>query len=289
MIYLAGYDVESERCLEGVRAIAARHREARAPATFFLLGELLEEEGWSKALAETIDDPLFDIQSHTWSHIRLKPAGPEWTKDELEEIDRELRRTNELIALRFGRRTTGLRSPCGFEDGLGGDAVLQRLIWRTGIRFVSSRLMGRGGTVPAPLARPYFYEEDDILRPLLELPAHDWHDNVLKGYNFCPVGWPPNVPWGYPDRPPQTPAEEFAVYRMGLEYALEKDFPYYGPCMHPWSIHRFNAGAETVGLILDHVRVLGLEVCHYREIHERIRRGEIPVVHQTNQTGGVSR
>lgn len=250
--YVAAYDTESLRCINGVRSIVKQHKKHNAPATFFLVGELLEHKEIAHELRELLDDPLFEVGSHTQTHelVKVHKAynnGAPGFAMLIEQITKSI----SIIENTFGKPVVGFRTPCGFYDGIKGEAALLRLLWDNGIRYVSSKLMGRGDTVPSELSEPYWYEED-ILRPILELPGHDWHDNVLKGYNFCPTAWPPSLPWGYPERPPQTPEEEASIYFKGIDYAVEHSYTYYSPVLHPWSVYRFNKDAETIGLLLEH-------------------------------------
>ncbi|WP_320130072.1 hypothetical protein [uncultured Sphaerochaeta sp.] len=50
--YLPSYDIETVRCLEGVRSIAAHHIHFGIPATFFVVGELLEDQHWAEELGQ---------------------------------------------------------------------------------------------------------------------------------------------------------------------------------------------------------------------------------------------
>jgi peptidoglycan/xylan/chitin deacetylase (PgdA/CDA1 family) len=262
--YVAAYDTESLRCINGVRSIVKQHKKHNAPATFFIVGELLTHKEISEELAVLLDDPLFEIGSHTFSHELMKQhkfynnLAPDSSL-----LKEQIEKTNELIKATFKCNIVGFRTPCGFYNGIKGEHVLQRLLWENGIRYVSSKLMGRGDTVPSELSEPFWYDEDDILRPLLELPAHDWHDNVLKGYNFCPVAWPPSLPWGYPERPPKTPQEEAAIYQKGISYAIQVNATYYSPVLHPWSTYRFNRDAETIELLLSFAETNGMKMMNF--------------------------
>ena len=265
-VYLASYDIESVRCLKGLRPILEYHREHRVPATLFVVGELLEDRAWASEFQDMTCDPLFNVQSHTYSHLLLK-TGDEGTAEDFKILEDELERTKSLIENLTKEKVLGFRTPRGFADGLKGEGEILRILWQQGIRFVSSKVMGPGNTVPSPLAEPFFYFEEDILRPLLEIPAHDWHDNVLKGYNCCPVSWPPVLPWGYPDGPPATPEEEFAVYKKGIDYCVLHSFPCYAPIFHPWSVYRFNREARTIGLLLDYLAERMIPVVSYLDMY----------------------
>ena len=86
--YIAAYDTESPRCLAACRTIVEMHRKHAMPATFFITGKTLEAD--PEEYRRLLDDPLFEIASHTYSHKSLRdhpfcgPAVP------LEEIREEL-------------------------------------------------------------------------------------------------------------------------------------------------------------------------------------------------------
>ncbi|MCF7942656.1 MAG: polysaccharide deacetylase family protein [Spirochaetia bacterium] len=273
--YLASYDVESIRCLEGVRSIAGQHRRYGVPATFFIVGELLEDAQWAQEFQSIVEGPLFEVQNHTYSHLRLQ-FGLSVDTAFLQLFAEELSRTNALISDRLGRTVTGFRSPMGFPDGLRGEERLLKVLWDHGIRFVCTQAVGKHHTVPAPFASPYYYDEEDILHPILEIPAHGWHDNVLKGYNYCPVLWPPLTDWGYPASAPVTPEEEFSVYKLWIDHAVAEDLLHIAPIFHPWSVHRFNAEAETIGLILDYLVQQQIPICTYSQLYHQFLQA-VPV------------
>jgi peptidoglycan/xylan/chitin deacetylase (PgdA/CDA1 family) len=274
-VYLASYDVETERCLPGVRAIANQHKKYQIPATFFVVGELLEEDRWATEFAKMLDDPLFSIQNHTYSHILLR-FGNEVDDEYLGTLSNELENTNRLIERYFNQTPVGLRSPMGFEHGLSGESSTLKVLWHNHIRFVSSQALGPHGTVPSLLSDAYHYDEEDILHPILEIPVHGWHDNVLKGYNYCPALWPPEYDWSVLQRPPATPQEEFSIYRTWCEKAMEIKLKHFAPIFHPWAVNRFNREAETIGLLLDHVVTNNIPTDTYEGFWQKIEE-KVPV------------
>jgi len=241
------------------------------PATFFLVGELLEDPDWAAEAKDLLSYPLFDVQSHTYTHIPVIPldlSTPDIAYQN--HVADEIKKTNAIIEKVFGTEVIGFRTPGGYENGLGTAAWLIHALWRSGIRYSSSQLTGPGCTNPSPLAKPY-WNETDILHPILELPACDWHDNALKGFNRVPIQWPPLLPWGYPTREPTTPQEEFEVYKQGIDYVFSgTEYLYYSPIMHPWSVYRFNHNADTIGLILSYVKELGMECRKFSDIFDDI-------------------
>ncbi|MEM2914632.1 MAG: polysaccharide deacetylase family protein [Candidatus Bathyarchaeia archaeon] len=272
-IFLAGYDVEygvwgdPEISVKSVNVIAKVHKDHDMPATFFICGKVLE------ARESDFRDILnsFDVQSHTYSHINLKT-------EPLRKVKEEIIRTNKLISSIFGRTVKGLRSPGGFHRGLQGERGILRIIWESGIRFVSSDLYGEDGTMPAPFNQPYWYCDDGFI-DLLEIPSQGWHDNLLKAYHYLDrnkrvttkVIWPPATPWPLPERPPKTPQEEFAIHKHYLDYASERDL-IYSPIIHPWSTYFFNPKAETIDLILEYTERINMAVMNYHDLYEKLKR-----------------
>ncbi len=107
-LFIPAYDVEAPgACLEACRSIARIHKHLDAPATFFVVGKRLEEEG--TGLREVLDDPLFEIGSHTYSHKMLRdhpfcgPAAPPGV------IHDEIFKGHQLVEEVFERPCLGLR------------------------------------------------------------------------------------------------------------------------------------------------------------------------------------
>ncbi len=264
-LYVAAYDLEAdpEMSLPAARALAAVHRRLQAPATFFIVTRLLEAAG--AEYRAILDDDLFDLQSHTHTHFHLKD------RPITEDLRREIELPKRLIRETFGREAIGLTTPGGHTDGLRGQGELLALLHENGFRFIRSDGRGPAETVPAPLTQPYWYAEEGFA-DLLEIPLQYWHDNVLKGYTAVATAWPPVVPWGLPEAPPETPEEEFAVWRLGAEYVVDQGLRIYMPTLHPWSIYRMDPEARTIELLLDHVRGVGMEIVSCREVYERARQ-----------------
>ena len=68
--YIAAYDTESAACLEACRKIVEVHKRFKMPATFFIVGKVLDAN--SSEYRKLLDDPLFEIASHTYSHKMLR-------------------------------------------------------------------------------------------------------------------------------------------------------------------------------------------------------------------------
>jgi Polysaccharide deacetylase len=80
-IILVGYDVEARNFFGDFHSTKAFFAEAiplhdslRVPCTAFLLGQtLIENTGIFKKL---LDEPLWDIEQHTFSHLPLRAVRP---------------------------------------------------------------------------------------------------------------------------------------------------------------------------------------------------------------------
>jgi peptidoglycan/xylan/chitin deacetylase (PgdA/CDA1 family) len=257
--YLAVYDVEwladVDYSLRALESVVRAHERYDAPATFYICGQLLEAAG--DRYRDLLAGGPFEVGSHTYSHYPLKQFDGGDPDAHVARVREEVERTDELIRRTFARPPVGLRGPGGYYRGLQGQKPVLDLLWNLGVRTLSTDARGPGETIPAPLTPPYWYA-DDGFPEMLEVPAHDWHENVLKGHNPAPVAWPPRVPWGYPPREPRTPEEEFAAFRRGLDWAIEHDAYFYSPAMHPWSVYRFNPQARTLDLLFGYLREQGL-------------------------------
>ena len=268
--YVPIYDVEwtadVEVSLAALGAVVAVHRRRGARATFCIVGRLLELA--PERYRALLSDDLFEVQNHSYSHIAVKQVVGAPPVD-LEQVEDEVTRTNALIADALGVEPIGFRTPGGFTNGLQGQREVLGILQRAGMKWVSSDARGPAETVPAGFRQPYWYA-DDGFPDLLEIPGHTWHENVLKGYNPVTALWPPILPYGFPNRPPQTPEEEAAVHRQGMEHAVEKGLLYFSPPMHPWSLYRFNAEAKTVDLVLQDAERLGMPTATASEVYRVI-------------------
>lgn len=270
-LYIAAYDTEQPACLAACRRIVEVHRRHEMPATFFITGKALEASGHEyRAL---LDDPLFEVASHTYSHKSLRdhpfcgPAVP------LAEIVEELSAGKRWVEQVFERPCLGVRPACGFEKGLCGAPEVVQAVSDTGLRYVSSMLWGTDYSLPAPLNQPFRYSEDGF-PDLWELPAHGWQENLLKDNNrWGPRRlslWPPEMPEAIPPRFLQTPEEEFAVHRIFLDRAAEESLAFVSLIWHPWSLARCDPEMRMLELTFRHVRTLGLDTGTYADLLARL-------------------
>jgi len=265
--YVFAYDLESEICVTASRKIVDIHRSSDVPATFFVLGKVIESHG--KDLKRILgDDGLFDIQSHTYSHRLFKDSKMHGAGIGKRQLRKEVLLGKSLVEDLFGSECIGVRSGCGFYRGLQGEVEKLKVIWECGIRFVSTDLRGPENSIPSGLQQAYWYDLEGFPE-LLELPGHGWHDNVLKRTEpmLC-LAWPPVMSWGIPSSPPKTPEEEAAVQKVWMEKATSLDLDYLSLVYHPHSIYRMSTDCRTIRLLIEAVRELGMQTTTYTGLYE---------------------
>ena len=267
--FLFGYDVEYMAdpglSVEATAQLIDVHESRKVPATFFLLGSLLDarRDQWRRVF----DRPDLDIAQHTWSHCLVVDHQVFGHAADEAQACEEVARTRDLIQEVLGRDTIGLTSPCGNHGGLRHQEVLLWTLWDEGIRYVRSDTRGPGDTLPAPMTRPYWYEEEGT--PLmLETCGHGWHDCSLNGYTSDRLAWPPPPGTAIPPTAPTTAEEVFRVYRVSVDYALANDLVCV-LCLHPWSLARIDAQMTTARLLVDHIIAQGGTICSFQQFYEQ--------------------
>jgi peptidoglycan/xylan/chitin deacetylase (PgdA/CDA1 family) len=266
--YLAAYDVENpELCLPAVKQLVRLHRRLEIPATFFIVGKLLEQDG--PEFRQALDDPLFDVQTHTYSHKMLKDSRSHGPAVSLAEMDEEVGRGKRLVEEVFERECIGLRPGCGFAGGWQGTPERLEIIRRHGLRFVSADLRGPVDTIPNPMKPAYTYAGDGY-PDIWEIPGHGWHDNVFKSLTPHPTQFPPVYDFALPSGFPKTVVEVFAQEGRWLEHALELDLDFVSLVQHPWSNYRYDEGMATIELLLVRARQLGMHFMTYLDYYHEL-------------------
>ena len=269
-LYIAAYDTELPGCLVACRKIADAHRRHDMPGTFFITGETLENN--PDEYRQILDDPLFEVASHTYSHRMLRDhpfCGPTPSEP---EIRREIELGKEIVERVFERPCLGLRPGCSFVDGLAGVPKVLQMVSDAGFQYLSSQAWGPDYSLPAPLNTPFTYAADGFPE-LWELPCHGWHENLLKDNNdWGPrrlVAFPPTMPEAIPAAFLEKPEEEFAINRVFIDKAVEDGLPHVSLIWHPWSLDAFDPSMEMLDLTFQYVRDLGLEVGTYADLANR--------------------
>jgi hypothetical protein len=275
--YIAAYDTEQpEDCLRACATIRKVHERFDFPATFFIVGSLLEKEG--AAYRSVLGDyEPFEIASHTYSHQMLRDhpfCGPAPSP---EERQREIRLGKQRVEETFARPCVGMRPGCGFTDGLRGDAWLQGEVNDAGFGYISSRLWGPEYSLPALLEAPFSYA-DEGCPDLWEMPGHGWHENVLKAHNLTTstqrlLAWPMPDPELVPPGPLHNADEEFQLNKRFIDKAVKLDLPYISLVWHPWSLARFDPPMRMLELTFQYVQDIGLEPTTFQAEWERLKKG----------------
>lgn len=265
--YIAAYDTESPACLKACRKIVEVHKRTEMPATFFILARTLLAN--PKEYRALLDDPLFEIASHTYDHQMLRNhvfCGPAAAP---EQIRKEIVESKKAIEHVFERTCVGLRPGCSFDNALVGAKELLGLVQEAGYKYVSSLLWGPDYSMPALLRDPFTYSDDGFAN-IWELPGHGWHENLLKNHNGWGSRrvalWPSPMPEAIPSDFVKTAEDEFAVNRVFLDKALADANTFVSFIWHPWSLHRFDPEMKMLELTFAHARKLKLEPATYADL-----------------------
>lgn len=238
--FIANYDTESENCLSHLETIVEMHIEHKMPATFFIVSNIINNSNkhW---LVNILDNPLFEIASHSTSHslILPHPLNPNTGNARVEILDSK-KRLEDL----FGKELYGYATPYGYDEGFKGHKTVLELVKEAGYKYITTSLWGTGYSLPAPILDPYSYKGDGY-GEIWEMPRHGWHENVLKGHSstdgIALLQWPSPWPEGaIPKSTIHSPEEEFEVNKVFMNLAQNENKVYYGPIWHPWSLGRFD-------------------------------------------------
>jgi hypothetical protein len=269
--YIAAYDTELPACLAACRKIVEVHRRFEMPATFFILGRTLDDN--PAEYCRMLDDPLFEIASHTYSHRMLRDndfCGPAVSMDERQK---EIFEGKEAVERVFERPCIGLRPGCGFDNAFRGEPKVLELIQKAGFKYVSSLLWGPDYSMPALLREPFNYDAEGF-PGLWELPGHGWHENLIKNNNrWGPrrlTLWPSPFPEAIPNSFCKTAKDEFKVNKVFLDKALETNKSFVSLIWHPWSLAKFDPDMKMLELTFTYVRRLGLKTCTYAQLCESV-------------------
>ena len=248
-ILLIGYDVEAtwapEETLQFLKVAERVHTELQASCTLFIVGKVLEMH--PQAFQKIAENSLFDLQQHTYSHMRLKPVTVfrEGKPEVLdcgtpEQIREELEKTNELFRKYLDQAPIGLTGPYAnhYENGLRDSPELLTVIHQCGIRFL--RCFGKQGNNLPLEVQPFWYTEQ-----------------------------------GYPD------ILEFPIQKFGYE-GYRKDIPgildsvadhgyLWDNVQHEWSVVEYDPEMTEVRMLVTESRRMDIEVLNYFQCYQRLK------------------
>ena len=256
-----------DECLKAVEAIHGVLSRNNAPATFFVVGEVLERAGAD--LGSLLSDPLFEIQSHSYTHMHIKDDDP----NILSQFENELEKTAQLIHRYFGKPPRGFAAPGGFYRGLRGYQKQLAILKDQGYVYVNTDASGPPEQwMPAQFTQPYWYDEEGFPE-ILEVPVTGWHCNMLFNTGHQNDNWKPAA--GFPDgtvmeRLPVTIQEGFEARRKELQYAIDKQLIYL-PAMHPWSVYRFDPELEHLERLIAAAREQRVPVVNCGSVYEQYK------------------
>jgi len=206
---------------------------------FFQIGNGLEDED-IRYLREMLGRGHV-VDSHTYSHIPL-------ITDDLAALDHELALTNELFEKRLGWKSTVLRGPGGYHEGLRGKPENQRIIMRNGFHWVSCEWNRELTNSPLEYAIaaagrdvPYAYNSGLIEFPLQGFTDRVWFETVKMDDRELYDAW--RAEWGHKPVPPGSRApwttadalDTWIDYNLAAaDYAYEHGLLWI-ICWHPYS------------------------------------------------------
>ncbi|MFP6901811.1 MAG: polysaccharide deacetylase family protein [Opitutales bacterium] len=258
-----------DETLASVTQITRVLKRHDAPASFCIVGKVLERAG--ESLAGLLkDNPLFDIASHTYSHMGISSDKPEV----LQQFSEELEHTSDLILRYFGARPIGFCAPGGFYKGLQGHPKPLGILWEQEYQFIITDGVGPPEQpMPAPFTQPYWYANDGFPQ-LFEVPVTGWHCNLLFNTGGQSNGWQPAP--GFADgtileKLPATVDEGFQARKKEFQYAIDNNLVY-SPAMHPWSVYRLDPELNHLEWLIEMAREEGIPIMNCRQLYEKYRK-----------------
>ncbi len=270
-LYIAAYDTESPSCLDACKKIVEMHKRHEMPATFFIVGKTLQAN--PVEYRKLLDDPLFEIASHTYSHRMLRDNPFCGSAISLEDKRIEIFKGKKIIEDVFERPCLGMRPGCGFEHGFKNAKDVLGFCEEAGYLYTSSMLWGPDYSLPTLLNMPFTYAENGF-PDLWELPGHGWHENLLKNNNKMGPKritlWPPAMPEAIPKGYITTPQEEFAINKIFFEKTLSQKKTYISLIWHPWSLHQFDPEMKMLDLTFSYIRKNKFTPATYAGLHQKL-------------------
>lgn len=257
-VFLLRYDTEAHWTAEPMdgflETAVAVHRARDIPATFFCQGAAIEsrESEFRDFFQEVKDDPLFDIQDHSYSHIGVgyrhgKPVAT---------IKADYERSFAVHERVFGRRPVGV-SLCGTSDDgpaeKGFDATEKtraefEMLAGLGVKMINAFL-----TTPTTLTTP---DEGDAFIHYAPLGRPD-----IMGFPsaFGDTGWMFRKEFGDP--------MQYILAQIDQRAARDRHFPL---MLHDWVArnHAPDKRLDFLTQIIDHARNQGYILKTHVECYE---------------------
>jgi len=271
---LLGYDVETS-CIEDderqytmdgkateVFIASARriHEELEAPCTLYITGITLRN--FRTSLAALHGHPLFDMQSHTYDHIRFKTVMDRridgkttlYPGGEPIDIAISVARNKSLIEEFFGTECIGVCTPYGSYRGLSDRIDLLTILNKLGVKFVRSYGRNHHDASPVDIdIQPFWYGAQGY-PDILEIMFHGWidaHYRRLVGYE----DWDAYV----------------SETKKWIDMAVEKDLDL-SLCQHDWTSVLHDRDMQYTKEILGYAKRRGCQLCTATDYYSSIMR-----------------
>ncbi len=272
-ILLIGYDVEGlveevrERWGDAypdpeavtsafLRRAADVHHSYGAPCTLFVLGRVLEQN--LQHFQQLAGDDIFDIQQHTYSHIRLKTVVEQYDdvtnvyrSGNLFEIEQDIMKASRLLSQYLDASCVGLSAPYGYYRGLSDKPEVLEIIRDAGILYVRAYSRNEHDWGPVALdVQPFAYTAQGFPR-ILELPGQDWQDCHYREV----YGW--------------TNIDRYVSHLQStLDYVAARNLTW-SICLHDFSSIRDDAKMSIVCRMIEHAQRSHIRIMscteYYRE------------------------
>jgi len=234
------------------------HEDLNVPCTLFICGLLLEESDVLKALQDLAGSQLFDLQQHTYSHQRLKTVLQNdgemvtvFRGASLEEIQKEVIRTNKLFEERLGIHCRGICGPYGYYRGLMDRLDILKVLYEAGIRFTRTYLRNENDWGPLSIeVQPFTYELQGFPQ-ILEIPSQGWQDIIY----FRAHGW--------------DKREEFLHYNKTMVDEIAQKDLVWSVCQHDWTSCQKDSEMDYTRRLLSYAQSKGITVTSHKAYYEK--------------------
>ena len=284
-----GYDVENyldpylnkdldwEVTLRFLSRMRHVHEDLNVPCTLFICGRLLEESDVLKALENLAGSEFFDLQQHTYSHQRLKTVVQDdgemvtvFRGVSLEEIQKEVTRTNRLFEERLGVYCRGICGPYGYYRGLMDRPDILKVLYEAGIRFTRTYLRNENDWGPLSIDVQSFTYELQGFPQMLEIPSQGWQDIIY----FRANGW--------------NKREEFLRYSKNMVDEIVRKDLIWSVCQHDWTSCQKDAEMGYTRALLNYAQSNGITIISHRAYYEKTMGIHLPIDSQAPETGNLS-
>lgn len=220
------------------------------------------------------------LDNHTYAHLAL-------TTDDVALLDEELALTNRLFEERLGWRSTVLRGPGGYQNGLDGKLENQKAVLKNGFRWVSCRHDGTHRGDMAHILRtakenvPYAYPTGLTEIPIQGLTDRTFFDTLrnvapekYQEWRKAEGGRPVAGGWKAPWTAPGALDEWMAYHRQAIDYAYEHRLLWV-PVWHPTTHYLHDRENVALRHFLEYCRSRPEKVwaCTVRDAAEMLAEG----------------